>query len=201
MGCFRFRFVFFDALQPKVETKDDGILWIQKNKAATLIDIDTNKILFKTDEDKLQFCKNAFVRCLEEIRLRNIGGMILIDFPRIPKSKKKILNQYIIDMGKNYFLEGSFLGFSKLQLYEIYVPRNFPSLESFFVDEVEYEFQNHLRSLWRKSIETQSKNKIQFLCGKNLYKKIKNEKLPPFIKIIQRSDFQKNYGELMEMNK
>ena len=47
-----------------------------------------------------QFCKKAYIRCLEEIKLRNIGGMILIDFPRMSSSKKKLLHEKIIKIGK-----------------------------------------------------------------------------------------------------
>ena len=43
------------------------------------------------------FCKKAYVRCLEEIKLRNIGGMILIDFPRMSSTKKKLLHEKIIN--------------------------------------------------------------------------------------------------------
>ena len=46
-----------------------------------------------------------------------------------------------------------------------------------------------------------SKTNIEFICGKSLYKKIKKQKLPPFIKIIERLDLPNNYGELMEMSK
>ena len=189
------------ALNPKIELSDGGLIWIEKTKAATLIDIDTHKLSLNSDEEILNFCKRAFVRCVEEIKLRNIGGMILIDFPRMSYNRKKKLHDNIIEIGKQYFLEGNFLGFSRLVLYEMYIPRNFPSLETFYVDNNSYNFQNHLRSLWRKSKEVKSKNNIQFLCGTNLFKNLKSRKVPPFINIIERSDLPKDYGELMEKNR
>ena len=193
--------IFLNALNSRVEIKDGGVLWIEKTKTATLIDIDTHNLLLDSDEANLEFSKKVFIKCIEEIKLRNIGGMIIIDFPRFSFESKKKLHEYILNKGKKYFSDGSFLGFSRLQLYELYIPRNFPPLERFYINEEEFEFQNHLRSLWRKSKENKSKNNIEFICGKNLYKKIKKQKLPPFIKIIERLDLPNNYGELMEMSK
>ena len=191
---------FLQALQPKVDIKNGGLIWIEKTKAATFIDIDTQKLIFNTDEDMFHFCKKAYTRCLEEIKLRNIGGMIIIDFPRMSSIKKKLLHEEIIEIGKKYFIDGSFLGFSKLLLYEIYIPRNITLLENFYENIDEFFFQNHLRSLWRKSIKIKSKTKIQFICGNSLYKKIIKKKYPPFIEIIQRNDLPNDYGELLEKN-
>ena len=49
------------------------------------------------------FCKKAYIRCLEEIKLRNIGGMILIDFPRMSSTKKKILHEKTEELKKFNF--------------------------------------------------------------------------------------------------
>ncbi|MDC0093130.1 ribonuclease E/G [Alphaproteobacteria bacterium] len=189
---------FLKALQPRVDIKDGGLIWIEKTKAATFIDIDTQKLIFNTHEGMFNFCIKAYTKCLEEIKLRNIGGMILIDFPRMPSKKKKLLNEKIIEIGKKYFIEGDFLGFSKLLLYEIYIPRNVMLLENFYENIDEFNFQNHLRLLWRKSIKIKSKSNVKFICGKVLYKKIIKKKHPSFIEIIQRNDLPGDYGELLE---
>ena len=190
--------IFLNALEPMIKIDDGGVLWIEKTKAATLIDIDTNNLLINNENEMLKFCKKAFINSIDEIKLRNIGGMILIDFPRFSFNKKKILHEFICETGTKKLPDSNFLGFSRLQLYEIYVPRNFKSLESFYVNKIEFDFQNHLRSLWRTSLEKKSKNNIQFLCGKNLYKKIKIKRTPNFINIVERSDLPKDYGELLE---
>jgi len=191
---------FLEALQPSVNITDGGLVWIEKTKAATLIDIDTQKLILNSDEDMFAFCKKAYIRCLEEIKLRNIGGMILIDFPRMSSTKKKLLHKKIDEIGKKYFTDGKFLGFSKLLLYEIYIPRNLALLENFYENSDQFNLQNHLRSLWRASKKNQSKTKIQFICGNNLYKKIINKKYPSLIKVIQRNDLPNDYGELSETN-
>ena len=189
---------FLNALDPMIKIEDGGVLWIEKTKAATLIDVDTKNILINNEDEMLKFCKNVFLRCMDEIKLRNIGGMILIDFPRISFNRKKNLHEFITKEGTKKNPDSNFLGFSRLQLYEMYVPRNFKSLESFYINKNEFDFQNHIRSLWRASKKIKSKNNIEFLCGKNLYKRLKLKKIPEFINIVKRTDLPEDYGELLE---
>ncbi len=91
-----------------------------------------------------------------------------------------------------------FFGFSRLLLYEMYIPRNFKLIENFYKNIDEFHFQNHLRSLWRVSKKLKSKSNVKFLCGKKLYKKIKIKSLPRYIDIIERTDLPCNYGEIVE---
>ena len=189
---------FMNALEPMVKIEGGGVLWIEKTKTATLIDVDTKNLLINSEDEMLSFCKKAFIACINEIKLRNIGGMILIDFPRMSFYRKKTLHGYIAEKGRKILSDSNFLGFSRLQIYEIYVPRNIKPIESFYVNKDEYDFQNHLRLLWRKSKQIKSKNNIEFLCGKDLYKKLKTKKTPNFINIIERKDLPNNYGELLE---
>ncbi len=189
---------FLSALDPMIKIEDDAVLWIEKTKAATLIDVDTKNILINNEDEMLKFCKNAFVKCMDEIKLRNIGGMVLIDFPRVSFKRKKNLHEFIFKEGKKKLPDSNFLGFSRLQLYEMYVPRNFKSLQSFYINKIEFDFQNHIRSLWRLSKKIKSKNNIQFLCGKDLFKRLRLKKLPAFIQIVERKDLPKDYGELLE---
>ena len=87
---------FLSALDPMIKIKDGGVLWIEKTKAATLIDVDTKNILINNEDEMLKFCKNAFLRCVDEIKLRNIGGMVLIDFPRVSLKEKKIFMNLLL---------------------------------------------------------------------------------------------------------
>ena len=189
---------FLSALEPMIKIENGGVLWIEKTKAATLIDVDTKNILINNEDEMLKFCKDVFIRCIDEIKLRNIGGMVLIDFPRVSLNRKKNLHEFISKEGIKKVPDSNFLGFSRLQLYEMYVPRNFKSLESFYINKNEFDLQNHVRSLWRASKKIKSKNNIEFLCGKNLYKKLKLKKIPEFVNIIERIDLPKDYGELLE---
>ena len=91
------------------------------------------------------FCLSVFKQCLAEIKLRNIGGMILIDFPRMSLPKRKLLHEEIVSAGKTTFNDGDFLGFSRLLLYEMYIPRNIGHWRHW--SGAKLIFQNHLRGL------------------------------------------------------
>ena len=123
--------------------------------------------------------------------MSSITGIFLL-------KKRSIIRFTSFNFSKSQFPDSNFLGFSRLQLYEMYVPRNFKSLESFYINKNEFDFQNHIRSLWRASKNIKSKNNIEFLCGKNLYKRLKLKKIPEFINIVERIDLPKDYGELLE---
>ena len=94
---------FFNALDPMIKIEDGGVLWIEKTKAATLIDVDTKNILINNEDEMLKFCKNVFLKCMDEIKLRNIGGMILIDFPRISFNRKKIFMNLLLKKEQKKF--------------------------------------------------------------------------------------------------
>jgi len=49
-------------------------------------------------------------------------------------------------------------------------------------------------------MEIKSKSNVQFICGKNLFKKINKKKTPSFINIIERKDLPDNYGELTDLS-
>ena len=51
---------FLKALEPKIELAEGGIIWIEKTKAATLIDVDTGKLKLNQNVDMLAFCKKIF---------------------------------------------------------------------------------------------------------------------------------------------
>ena len=191
---------YWNALQPNVKIKGGGEIWIERTKAATLLDIDTGKLILNTADLLYDFCLLAFKKCMLEIKLRNIGGMIILDFPRMALQKRKLFHKNLVNIGKSIFSDGEFLGFSRLLLYEIYIPRNMCSIEDFYKENNQFVFQNHLRSLWRKSIEVKSKNNVQFICGKDLFKKINEKKIPPFIDILERKDLPDNYGELTDLS-
>ena len=191
---------YLNALEPKVQLMEGGLIWIEKTKAATLIDVDTDKLKINSIDELYYFCISIFDKCLKEIKLRNIGGMILVDFPRLPLSKRQLLHQKFTNIGKKTFVDGSFLGFSKLLLYEIYIPRKLRLLDEFYQDKSEFTIQNYLRSIWRKSKEIKSKNNIQFICGKDLYKKINTKITPKYIKIVERQDLPNDYGELVDLS-
>ncbi len=85
------------ALSRKVELKSGGSLVIDQGEALTAIDINTGSYVGKTDLEET-VTKNNLEACREvarQLRLRNIGGIIVIDFVDMDKeaNRKKVWDE------------------------------------------------------------------------------------------------------------
>lgn len=71
-----------DALKPRVWLKSGAYLIIEHTEALTVIDVNTGKNVAKkqVQENFLKVNKEAAVEIARQLRLRNISGMILVDF-------------------------------------------------------------------------------------------------------------------------
>jgi len=70
------------ALQTKVNMPSGGYLYIQTTEALTVIDVNSGKFVSSSTQDEtiLRTNKEAVNEIARQLRLRNIGGMIIIDF-------------------------------------------------------------------------------------------------------------------------
>lgn len=70
------------ALQSKVNMPSGGYLYIQTTEALTVIDVNSGKFISSATQDEtiLKTNKEAIQEIARQLRLRNIGGMIIIDF-------------------------------------------------------------------------------------------------------------------------
>ncbi|MDR1327202.1 MAG: Rne/Rng family ribonuclease [Heliobacteriaceae bacterium] len=70
------------ALQTKVPMPSGGYLYIQQTEALTVIDVNSGKFTSSSTQDEtiLRTNKEAVNQIARQLRLRNIGGMIIIDF-------------------------------------------------------------------------------------------------------------------------
>lgn len=70
------------ALQTKVHLPSGGYLYIQTTEALTVIDVNSGKFVSSATQDEtiLKTNKEAIKEIARQLRLRNIGGMIIIDF-------------------------------------------------------------------------------------------------------------------------
>ena len=70
-----------DALEPKVNLPSGGHLVIERTEALTAIDVNTGKFVGKKLEDTIKQTNiEAAYALAYQLRLRNIGGLIIIDF-------------------------------------------------------------------------------------------------------------------------
>lgn len=70
------------ALQTKVTMPSGGYLFIQTTEALTVIDVNSGKFVSSATQDEtiLKTNKEAVHEIARQLRLRNIGGMIIVDF-------------------------------------------------------------------------------------------------------------------------
>lgn len=70
------------ALQDKVNLPSGGYLFIQATEALTVIDVNSGKFISSATQDEtiLKTNKEAVKEIARQLKLRNIGGMIIIDF-------------------------------------------------------------------------------------------------------------------------
>lgn len=84
-----------EALDQKVSLKSGGSIIIEQTQAMTVIDVNTGKFIGKTNlEDTiLKTNLEAAEEVVRQLRLRNIGGLIVIDFidMAIPSHRQKLL--------------------------------------------------------------------------------------------------------------
>ncbi|MBQ9688443.1 Rne/Rng family ribonuclease, partial [bacterium] len=70
------------ALQTKVNMPSGGYLYIQNTEALTVIDVNSGKFTSSATQDETIFKTNkeAVHEIARQLRLRNIGGMVIVDF-------------------------------------------------------------------------------------------------------------------------
>lgn len=75
---------FLGAIEPDVALKGGGSITIERTRAITAIDVDTGAA-----QQKRGVAIAAAKEAARQIRLRGIGGLILIDFPNLRKKKDR----------------------------------------------------------------------------------------------------------------
>lgn len=111
-----------DLEKNKVWLRCGGYIVIDKTEALTAIDVNSGKCVGKDNlEDTiLKVNTEAAVEIAKQIRLRDIGGIIIIDFidMKEQKSKEKLLNCFEEEIKKDR-AKVQIEGFSKLNLLEL----------------------------------------------------------------------------------
>lgn len=109
-------------LQEKVWLKCGGYLIINKTEALTAIDVNTGKYIGKNDLETTVFevNKEAVKEIARQLRLRNMGGIIIVDFIDMHKEEHK---QEILELLKSETKKDrskiDVKGYTKLNLMEI----------------------------------------------------------------------------------
>ncbi len=111
-----------DALKERVWLKSGAYLVIQPTEALTVIDVNTGKCISKKKDDNAWFAINmeAAKEVARQVRLRNLSGIILVDFINMDDAGKTgELLTYLQKELKNDPIETILVDMTKLQLVEI----------------------------------------------------------------------------------
>ena len=127
-----------DIFNPKVTLKSGGYLIIDQTEALTTIDINTGAFVGHRNLEETIFNTNieATSAIARQLRLRNLGGMILIDFIDMtePDHKRRVLHTLESNMSKDR-AKSNIHGFTSLGLIEMTRKRTRESLEHLLCGE------------------------------------------------------------------
>lgn len=120
-------------LRPKVWLRSGGYLVIDEAEALTVIDVNTGKYVGHKNFDETVFRTNleAVQEIVRQIRLRNLGGIIVVDFidMDLPKHRGEIIRRLEDELRKDK-TRTYVLGLTHLGLVELTRKKVRPSLSS-----------------------------------------------------------------------
>ena len=106
----------------KIWLKCGGFITIDKTEAVTAIDVNSGKFTGSDDFEKTIFevNKEATIEIAKQLRLRDLGGIIIIDYidMHIDKNKEQIL-KLMKEETKKDSSKVQIEGFTKLNLFEL----------------------------------------------------------------------------------
>ena len=106
----------------KIWLKCGGFITIDKTEALTAIDVNSGKFVGKENLEKTVFRvnKDASIEIAKQIRLRDIGGIIIIDYIDMhDKEHKEGIIKILSENLKNDRAKTQIVGFTKLNLLEM----------------------------------------------------------------------------------
>lgn len=109
-------------LSKKVWLKSGGFLVIEPTEAMVVIDVNTGKSIGKKDKDKhiLKLNLEAAEEIIKQLRLRNLSGIIMIDFINMSNAedKQQVVKQLERGLKKDK-VPGYFVEITKLDVFEL----------------------------------------------------------------------------------
>ena len=202
------------ALNKKVWLKSGGYLIIDKTEALTVIDVNTGKFTgnLKLEETVYKTNLEAAIEVCRQLKLRDIGGIIIVDFIDMHKSKYK---QEIINILNQEFKKDKrkteVLGMTSLGLVEITRRRERDSIDKYYLKEcivcegksktlsINYILDNIEKEIIRINTHTLYKDITIELNSKNL-EVIKNNFMDTIEKISQKYNIKVSLNENNKIN-
>ena len=127
-----------NCLDKKVWLKSGGYLIIEKTEALTVIDVNTGRFTgnIKLSETIFKTNIEAAIEIARQLRLRDIGGIIIIDFIDMKNQhyKKEVLKTLNENLQKDK-RKSEILGFTKLGLVEVARRRQNDSIQNYYLQD------------------------------------------------------------------
>ena len=121
-----------EALDTKVWLKSGGYLIIEPTEALTVIDVNSGKNVSKKSDKETFFYTNqeAALEIARQLRLRNLSGIIVIDFINMTKQKEiDTIMKVLRDAVKKDSVKTNIIDMTALGLVEITRKKIEPSLK------------------------------------------------------------------------
>lgn len=187
--------VIESTLKPKVWLKCGGYLVIEKTEALVSIDVNTGKNIGEKEQKKtiLQTNMEAAVEISRQLRLRNLAGIIIVDFIDMKDIEdRKILLKVFEENLKKDRIKNTIVHFTDLGLVEMTRKRQGKELQDFYKEKCPYcDGTGTINSLESVVLEILSEVKkisndkdikqIEIEAQKNLLKEIENKGILEFI--------------------
>ena len=127
---YNFRGSLDKLVEKRVWLKSGANIIIEQLETMTVIDVNSGKNISKNEDSILSINKEAAVEIARQLRLRNISGMIIIDFINM-KSKEYVteLIQVLKEQIKKDPIPCSFMDVTKLGLIELTRKKTYKSLK------------------------------------------------------------------------
>lgn len=129
------------ALEPKVWLHSGGYITIERTEALTAIDVNTGRFVGKRNQEETILKTNleAAQEIVHQLRLRNIGGIIIIDFIDMEKeANRKRVYEALREAIKKDKARTNILKISELGLVEMTRQRTRESLENMLLSPCPY---------------------------------------------------------------
>jgi len=135
LSQFKIKKTIKDALQPKVKLNSGGYIFIEKNEAFTVIDVNSGSFN-KTDNSKEAILRTNFYAAIEiaqQLRIRNINGVIIVDFIDMYSQRDQLqLLEHFSNLLKLDNAKPQIVQLSELGLVELTRRRKGQSLQEVF---------------------------------------------------------------------
>lgn len=202
---FNIKQAIHDALKPKVKLISGGYIFIEKNEALTVIDVNSGSFN-KTDNSKETILRTNFYAAIEisqQLKIRNINGVIVIDFIDMHSQRDQLqLLEHFSKLLKSDNAKPQIVQLSELGLVELTRRRRGQTLSEVFgsVNSTENMQSPHNLASYRVSTNINQNIIINKKISSLFFKKHFTKSIILSVKLFDRSSTKISYLFYIDQN-